>query len=183
MKLRHKQGSVERLTSTAGDAAGAVAEIVGTSVRNAGSAVGQQVPEMAGRIAGQVQPVAETAQKRAADVAAAARERSADFAEKVVQAAYEATKSLPKDTRKKVEGSLRKTGIEPPKQRRHIPRVWLAAGVLAAAGVAFLFSGTVQDRVYDLVDRIRGEDDTDEMFGFPPPSDGDSGGEAGDSSQ
>jgi hypothetical protein len=44
--------------------------------------------------------------------------------------------------------------------------------VFAVAGVAFLFSGTVQDRVYDLVDKIRGEDDEMDDYGIspePPP--------------
>jgi hypothetical protein len=191
MKLRHGQRPIERLGTTAGDAAGAVAEVIGSRVKSAGDAVGpalcavgQQVPEVASRIATQIQPVAETAQKRAAEVVAMARDRSAEFADLVVQAAYEATKSLPPDARKRVEGSLRKTGIEPPHRRRRISRAWVAAGIFAAAGVAFLFSGTVQDRVYDLVDRIRGEDEADAPFGFtsgvPSSGERDSAG-AGDS--
>ena len=127
MKLGLKQRPMERLGTTAGDAAGAVAEVIGSGVKSAGealgpalNAVGQQLPEVAGRIATQVQPVAESAQKRAAEVVALARDRSAEFAELVIQAAYEATKSLPSDARKRVEGSLRKSGIEPP--RLHIFR-------------------------------------------------------------
>ena len=44
------------------------------------------------------------------------------------------------------------------------------ARLLASAGVAFLFSGTVQDKVYDLVDRIRGEDLDMPLGAFPPGS-------------
>ena len=181
MKFRHRQRPIERLGATAGDAAGAVAEVIGSRVKGAGdavvpalTAVSQQVPEVAGRIATQIQPVADSVQKRAAEVVAMARDHSAEFNDMVVQAAYEATKSLPPRVRKRVEGSLRKTGIDPPRRRRRISRAWVAAGVLATAGVAFLFSGTVQDRVYDLVDRIRGEDETDEPLGFAPgaPSSG-----------
>jgi hypothetical protein len=171
MKLAHKQRSIERLGSTASDAAGAVAEVIGSGVKSAGDAVGpalsavsQQLPEVASRIATSVQPAADTAQKRAAEVLSLAKDRSAEFADMVIQAAYEATKSLPDDARKRVEGSLRKTGIEPPRKRRRVSKAWLAGGVLAAAGVAFLFSGTVQDRVYDLVDHIRGEDEEGEGF-------------------
>ncbi len=174
MGFGHKRRPIERLGATAGDAAGAVAEVIGSQVKSAGEAVGpaltavsQQLPEVASRIATSVQPAADTAQKRAADVLAVAKDRSAEFAELVIQAAYEATKSLPDDARKRVEGSLRKTGIEPPRRRRRHTKAWLAAGVMAAAGVAFLFSGTVQDRVYDLVDRIRGEDEDDEGFDAP----------------
>jgi hypothetical protein len=174
MKFGQKQRPIERLGSTAGDAAGAVAEVIGSGVKSAGEAVGpalsavsQQLPEVASRIATSVQPAADTAQKRAADVLSLARDRSAEFADLVVQAAYEATKSLPEDTRKRVEGSLRKTGIVPPRKRRRVSKAWLAGGLLAAAGVAFLFSGTVQDRVYDLVDRIRGEDEDGEGFQAP----------------
>lgn len=177
MKRGLKQRSMERLGTTAGDAAGAVAEVIGSGVKNAGealgpalNAVGQQVPEVAGRIATQVQPVAESAQKRAAEVVALARDRSGEFAELVIQAAYEATKSLPSDARKRVEGSLRKTGIEPPRRRRRISKTWVAAGLFAAAGVAFLFSGTVQDRVYDLVDKIRGEEGDDDGPGTYSPA-------------
>lgn len=178
MKLGQRQRSMERLGTTASDAAGAVAEVIGTGVKSATeavgpalSAVGQQLPEVASRIASSVQPAADTAQKRASEVVAMAKDRSAEFAELVVQAAYEATKSLPADARKRVEGSLRKTGIEPPRKRRRVSKSWLAAGIFAAAGVAFLFSGTVQDRVYDLVDRIRGEeDDGDDSFEASPPS-------------
>ncbi len=157
---------MERLSSTAGDAAGAVVEVIGGGVKSASEAVGpaltavsQQLPEVAGRIATAVQPAAETAQQRANEALAAARDRSSGFADLVVQAAYEATKSLPDDARKRVEGSLRKTGIKPSRRRRRIRKTWLAGGLLAAAGAAFLFSGTVQDKVYDLVDRIRGEDE------------------------
>ncbi|MGA7172833.1 MAG: hypothetical protein WCB86_02940 [Candidatus Dormiibacterota bacterium] len=174
MNFGQKQRPIERLGSTAGDAAGAVAEVIGTGVKNAGGAVGpaisavsQQLPEVASRIATSVQPAADTAQKRAAEALSLAKDRSAEFADLVIQAAYEATKSLPEDTRRRVVGSLRKTGIEPPQKRRHVSKAWLAAGVLAAAGVAFLFSGTVQDRVYDLVDRIRGEGDDGEGFEVP----------------
>ncbi|HUY57702.1 MAG TPA: hypothetical protein VMV12_07725 [Candidatus Micrarchaeaceae archaeon] len=181
MKLGQRQTSMERLGSTAGDAAGAVAEVIGTGVKSAGEAVGpaltavsQQLPEMASRIATSVQPAADTAQKRAAEVLSVAKDRSAEFADLVVQAAYEATKSLPQDARHRVEGSLRKAGIDPPRRRRRVSKAWLAGGVLAAAGVAFLFSGAVQDRVYDLVDRIRGEDEDDEGLGSafqaPPPA-------------
>lgn len=178
MKLGQRQRSMERLSTTASDAAGAVVQVIGTGVKSATeavgpalSAVGQQLPEVANRIATSVQPAADTAQKRAAEVVAMAKGRSAEFAELVVQAAYEATKSLPAEARKRVEGSLRKTGIEPPRKRRRASKAWLAAGILAAAGVAFLFSGTVQDRVYDLVDRIRGEEeDQDEPFVTPPSS-------------
>lgn len=189
-----KQRPIERLGSTAGDAAGAVVEVIGSGVRSAGdavapalSAVSQQVPEVAGRIATAVQPAADTAQKRAAEVLELAKDRSAEFVELVIQAAYEATKSLPDDARKRVEGSLRKTGIDPPRRRRRMSKAWLAGGLLAAAGVAFLFSGTVQDRVYDLVDRIRGEDEDGPEIAAPAPS-RDSGasaastGEASDSS-
>ena len=166
MKFRQKQRPIERLGTTAGDAAGAVVEVIGSGVRSASEAVGpalsavsQQLPEVANRIATSVQPAADTAQKRAAEVLALAKDRSAEFADLVIQAAYEATKSLPADARKRVERSLRKTGIEPPRRRRRVSKAWLAGGLLAAAGVAFLFSGTVQDRVYDVVDRIRGEDE------------------------
>ena len=169
MRFRQKQRPIERLGTTAGDAAGAVVEVIGSGVRSASEAVGpalsavsQQLPEVANRIATSVQPAADTAQKRAAEVLALAKDRSAEFADLVIQAAYEATKSLPADARKRVERSLRKTGIEPPRQRRRVSKAWLAGGLLAAAGVAFLFSGTVQDRVYDLVDRIRGEDEDGE---------------------
>ncbi|MGC2192384.1 MAG: hypothetical protein WA751_08630 [Candidatus Dormiibacterota bacterium] len=174
MKFGQKQRPIERLGSTAGDAAGAVAEVIGSGVKSAGEAVGpalsavsQQLPEVASRIATSVQPAADTAQKRAADVLSLARDRSAEFADLVIQAAYEATKSLPEDTRKRVEGSLRKTGIVPPRKRRRVSKAWLAGGLLAAAGVAFLFSGTVQDRVYDVVDRIRGENEDEEGFQAP----------------
>jgi hypothetical protein len=175
MKFGQKQRSIERLGSTAGDAAGAVVEVIGSGVKSAGdavvpalSAVSQQVPEVASRIATAVQPAADTAQKRAAEVLELAKDRSAEFAELVVQAAYEATKSLPDDARKRVESSLRKTGIDPPRKRRRMSKAWLAGGLLAAAGVAFLFSGTVQDRVYDLVDRIRGEEE-DEVADVAAP--------------
>ncbi|MGH7643619.1 MAG: hypothetical protein ACRENX_11555 [Candidatus Dormibacteria bacterium] len=175
MNFGQKQRSIDRLGSTAGDAAGAVAEVIGSQVKSAGEAVGpalsavsQQFPEVASRIATSVQPAADTAQKRAAEALALAKDRSVEFADLVIQAAYEATKSLPDDARKRVEGSLRKTGIEPPRKRRRVSKAWLAGGLLAAAGVAFLFSGTVQDRVYDLVDRIRGEEaDEDQDFSAP----------------
>ncbi|HVB52862.1 MAG TPA: hypothetical protein VNF24_01555 [Candidatus Acidoferrales bacterium] len=174
MKFGQKQRPIERLGTTAGDAAGAVAEVIGSQVKSAGEAVGpalsavsQQLPEVANRIATSVQPAADIAQKRAAEVLALAKDRSAEFADLVIQAAYEATKSLPDDARKRVEGSLRKTGIEPPRKRRRVSKAWLAGGVLAAAGVAFLFSGRVQDRVYDLVDQIRGEDEEGEGFAAP----------------
>jgi hypothetical protein len=177
MKLGQKQRPIDRLGTTAGDAAGAVVEVIGSGVKSAGaavgpalSAVGEQLPEVASRIATQVQPAADTAQKRAADVVAMARDRSAEFAELVIQAAYEATKSLPSDARKRVEGSLHKAGIEPPRKRRHHSKAWVAAGVFAVAGVAFLFSGTVQDRVYDLVDKIRGEDDEMDDYGISSES-------------
>ncbi len=166
MRLRQRQKSMERLSSTAGDAAGALVEVIGNGVKGAGervaptiSAVSQQLPEVAGRLASSMQPVADTAQKRAAEALETARGRSSEFADRVVQAAYEASKSLPDDTRKKVEGSLRKSGIKPKSKKRRPGKVWIAGGVLALAGVAFLFSGTVQDKVYDLVDRIRGEDE------------------------
>ncbi|MGH7609615.1 MAG: hypothetical protein ACREOD_06740 [Candidatus Dormibacteria bacterium] len=169
MRLGSKQRPIERLGSAAGDAAGAVVEVIGTGVRQASqsvppalAAISQQVPDVAGKIATTVQPVAQQAQKRAAEVAEVAKDRSSEFAEKVVQAAYEATKSLPPDARRRVEGTLSKTGIGPVPKRRRISKTWVAAGLLAAAGVAFLFSGTVQDRVYDLVDRIRGEVDDDQ---------------------
>ncbi len=166
MGFLRKQKPMERLGSTASDAAGAVVEVIGAGVKSAGetmapmlAAASHQVPELAGRIANQVQPAADTAQRRAAEAVVAARERSSDLAEKVVQAAYEATKSLPPDTRRKVQNSLAKTGIKPPAPpRRRISKKWLAAALFASAGVAFLFSGTVQDKVYDLVDRLRGED-------------------------
>jgi hypothetical protein len=180
MKPGQKQRPIDRLGTTAGDAAGAVVEVIGSGVKNASaavgpalSAVGEQLPEVASRIATQVQPAADTAQKRAAEVVAMARDRSAEFAELVIQAAYEATKSLPSDARKRVEGSLRKAGIDAPRKRRRVSKTWVAAGVFAVAGVAFLFSGTVQDRVYDLVDKIRGEDDEMEDYAInaePPPS-------------
>lgn len=175
MKFRQKQRPIERLGTTAGDAAGAVVEVIGSGVKSAGdavapalSAVSQQVPEVASRIATAVQPAADTAQRRAAEVLELAKDRSAEFVELVIQAAYEATKSLPDDTRKRVESSLRKTGIDPPRKRRHRSKAWLAGGLLAAAGVAFLFSGTVQDRVYDLVDRIRGEGEEGADVAAPP---------------
>ncbi|HVC38763.1 MAG TPA: hypothetical protein VNH20_02155 [Candidatus Dormibacteraeota bacterium] len=181
MKFGQKRRPIDRLSTTAGDAAGAVVEVIGEGVKSASEAVGpalsavsQQLPEVASRIATSVQPAADSAQKRATEVLAMARDRSAEFAELVVQAAYEATKSLPDDARKRVESSLRKTGIDPPRKRRRISKTWLAGGLLATAGVAFLFSGTVQDRVYDLVDRIRGEEGDDEGFG-PPPSTPDGG--------
>ncbi|HEY6537903.1 MAG TPA: hypothetical protein VI138_02545 [Candidatus Dormibacteraeota bacterium] len=174
MKFRTKQRPIERLGSTASDAAGAVVEVVGSGVKSAGEAVGpalsavsQQIPDVAGRIASAVQPAAETAQQRAAEVLEIAKDRSGEFAEQVIQAAYEATKSLPDDARRRVEGSLRKAGIEPPRKRRGVSKAWLAGGLLAAAGVAFLFSGTVQDKVYDLVDRIRGEDEDHEEGSSP----------------
>jgi hypothetical protein len=180
MKLGQKQRPIDRLGTTAGDAAGAVVEVIGSGVKSAGAAVGpaltavsEQLPEVASRIATQVQPAADTAQKRAADVVAMAKDRSAEFAELVIQAAYEATKSLPSDARKRVEGSLHKAGIDPPRKRRRVSKAWVAAGVFAVAGVAFLFSGTVQDRVYDVVDKIRGEDDEMDDYGIssePPPS-------------
>jgi hypothetical protein len=175
--LRKQQRPMERLGSTASDAAGAVVEVLGTGVKSAGAAVtpamaaaAHQVPELTGRIAAQVQPVADTAQRRAAVAVEQARERSAELAEKVVQAAYEATKSLPPDTRRKVQSSLAKTGIKPPRPaRRRVSKKWLAAGLLASAGAAFLFSGTVQDKVYDLVDRLRGEDLDMPLGGYQPP--------------
>ncbi|MFZ0994615.1 MAG: hypothetical protein WAO09_01345 [Candidatus Dormiibacterota bacterium] len=173
MKLGHKQRPIDRLGTTASDAAGAVVEVIGSGVKNASAAVGpalsavsEQLPEVASRIATQVQPAADTAQKRAADVVAMAKDRSAEFAELVIQAAYEATKSLPSDARKRVEGSLHKAGIDPPRKRRRVSKAWVAAGVFAVAGVAFLFSGTVQDRVYDMVDKIRGEDDEMDDYGI-----------------
>ncbi len=174
---RKQQRPMERLGSTASDAAGAVVEALGTGVKSAGAAVtpamvaaAHQLPEFTGRIASQVQPVADTAQRRAAEAVEQARGRSADLAEKVVQAAYEATKSLPPDTRRKVQSSLAKTGIKPPKaHRRRLSRKWLAAGILASAGAAFLFSGTVQDKVYDLVDRLRGEDLDMPLGDYQPP--------------
>ncbi len=182
--LRKQQRPMERLGSTASDAAGAVVEVLGTGVKSAGAAVtpavvaaAHQVPELTGRIAAQMHPVADTAQRRAAVAVEQARERSADLAEKVVQAAYEATKSLPPDTRRKVQSSLAKTGIKPPRPaRRRFSKKWLAAGLLTSAGVAFLFSGTVQDKVYDLVDRLRGEDLDTPLGGYqPPPSPGANG--------
>jgi hypothetical protein len=134
------------------------------------AAASHQVPEFAGRIAAQMQPVADSAQRRAAEAVDQARERSSDLAEKVVQAAYEASKSLPPDTRRKVQSSLAKTGIKPAKPKRRGPsKKWLAAGILASAGVAFLFSGTVQDKVYDLVDRLRGEDLDTPLGGYEKP--------------
>ncbi len=175
---RKQQRSMDRLGATASDAAGAVVEVLGSGVKTAGAAVApavvaasHQVPELAGRIAAQMQPVTETAQRRAAVAVEQARERSSDLAEKVVQAAYEATKSLPPDTRRKVQSSLAKTGIKPPEQpRRRISKKWLAAGIFASAGAAFLFSGTVQDKVYDLVDRLRGEDLDMPLGGYPDPA-------------
>ncbi len=161
MKLRQRQRP-QRIS--AGDAAEVVVDVLGTGVKTAGEALGpalaavsRQIPEVAERIAKEMQPVAEEAQKRAAEAVEVARERSGDLAERVVQAAYEASNSLPPDTRKKVQSSLRKAGVKP-KSSRHISSKWVAAGVFASAGVAFLFSGTVQDKVYDLVDRLRGEE-------------------------
>ena len=82
MKFRHRQRPIERLGATAGDAAGAVAEVIGSRVKGAGdavvpalTAVSQQVPEVAGRIATQIQPVADSVQKRAAEVVARALPR------------------------------------------------------------------------------------------------------------
>ena len=178
MGFLRKQRPMDRLGSTASDAAGAVVEVLGTGIKSAGEAVApmvaaasHQVPEFAGRLAAQMQPVADSAQRRAVDAVEQARERSSDLAEKVVQAAYEASKSLPPDTRRKVQTSLAKTGIKPPKPKRRGPsKKWLAAGILASAGVAFLFSGTVQDKVYDLVDRLRGEDLDTPLGGYQAPS-------------
>jgi hypothetical protein len=177
MGFFRKQRPVDRLGSTASDAASAVVEVIGTGVKSAGASVGpalvaaaQQVPEMAGRLADQFQPISDNAQRRATEAVGAARERSSDLAEKVVQAAYEATNSLPPDTRRRVYGSLAKTGIKPAHQKRsRISKKWLAAGLFATAGVAFLFSGTVQDKVYDLVDRLRGEDLDAPLGGYPTP--------------
>ncbi|HUY54884.1 MAG TPA: hypothetical protein VMV23_06970 [Candidatus Nanopelagicaceae bacterium] len=174
--LRRKQRPIDRLGASAADAAGAVAEVIGTGVRSAGESMGpalaaatHQVPEFAGRLAEQIHPMADSAQRHAVEAVEMARERSSDLAEKVVQAAYEATKSLPPDTRKRVLSSLAKTGIKPPAQKRHgISKKWMAAGLFATAGVAFLFSGTVQDKVYDLVDRLRGEDLDTPLGGYPP---------------
>jgi hypothetical protein len=172
-----KQRPVDRLGATASDAASAVVEVIGTGVKTATENVGpalvaaaHQVPEIAGRLAEQIQPVTDTAQRKATEAVGTARERSSDLAERVVQAAYEATNSLPPDARRKVQGSLAKTGIKPPHQKRSgISKKWMAAGLLATAGVAFLFSGTVQDKVYDLVDRLRGEDLDAPLGGYPPP--------------
>lgn len=177
MRLLSRKRGAHRLGATATDAAGAVAEVIGTSMRSAGESVapllavaGQQVPDMAGRFASSVQPVTEAAQRRAQEAVEVARERGADLAERVVQAAYEASQSLPPDSRRKVEKTLQKMGATPPKKRRGWSKRWLAAGLLASAGVAFLFSGTVQDKVYDLVDRIRGEDLDMPLGAFPPGS-------------
>lgn len=176
MGFFRKQRPIDRLGASAADAAGAVVEVIGSGVKSAGESVGpalaaatHQVPEFAGRLAEQIHPVADSAQRHALEAVEMARERSADLAEKVVQAAYEASKSLPPDTRKRVQSSLAKTGIKPPAQKRHgVSKKWMAAGLFAAAGVAFLFSGTVQDKVYDLVDRLRGEDLDSPLGAYPP---------------
>lgn len=184
MRLVRKRDSAQRLGSTASDAAGAVAEVIGSGVRSAGESVvpvlaaaSRQVPELASRLAEQMQPVADSAQRRAAGAADVARGRTSELADRVVQAAYEATKSLPPETRDKVQRSLSRTGVKLPQPapppRRRISKKWMAAGLFAAAGVAFLFSGTVQDRVYDLVDRLRGEDLDAPLGGFASGTDGD----------
>lgn len=176
MRLIGRRRRAQRLGATASDAASAVAEVIGSGVRSAGGAVapalaaaGHQMPEIADRLATRVQPVTEAAERRAVEAVGAARERTSDLAEKVVQAAYEASRSLPPDSRRRVERTLAKTGVKPNKPaRRGIPKRWLAAGLLASAGVAFLFSGTVQDKVYDLVDRLRGEDLDAPLGGYAP---------------
>ncbi len=178
MRLLGRRRRGQRLGVTAADAASAVAEVIGSGVRSAGEVVspalvaaGHQVPEIAERLVTTVQPVTEAAERRAHEAVGVAKERTADLAEKVVQAAYEASRSLPPESRRRVERTLAKTGIKPPKPpRRGISKRWLAAGLLASAGVAFLFSGTVQDKVYDLVDRLRGEDLDAPLGGYAPGS-------------
>ena len=188
MRLWGRRRKAQRLGATAQDAAGAIAELVGARVRSAGDAVApalaaasHQVPEIADRIATTVHPVTEAAERRAQEAVGAARERSSELAERVVQAAYEASRSLPPESRRRVEKTLAKTGVKPPKPpRRGVSKRWIAAGLLASAGVAFLFSGTVQDKVYDLVDRLRGEELDTPLSGYAPGSMTDDGTRPGD---
>ncbi len=175
---RNSRRSAGRIGGTASQ----LADLVGPRLRAASDTLGpvldtarQQLPPLAeavgGRLAANVQPIAEGARERVEDVIGQARERSGAIAEQVVQAAYEVSKSLPPDARRMVEHSLRKTGVEPPRppRRRHRRR-WLTAAVLAGAGVAFLFSGTLQDKVYDVIDRLQGrtEDEDDEEWTTGP---------------
>jgi len=180
---RHSERSASRIGSTAAQ----LADLLGPHLRAASETLGpaldsarHQLPQVAeavgGRLAANVQPMADGARDRVGEVIEQARERSGAIAEQVVQAAYEVSKSLPPDARRVVEQSLRKTGVQPPRppRRRHRRR-WVAAAVLAGAGVAFLFSGTLQDKVYDIVDRLQGrsgEDDEDEWTTGPLVSPG-----------
>ncbi len=161
--------------SRIGTTAAQLVDLVGPRLRAASESLG---PVLEGA-RHQLPPVAD-ARERVGEVLEEARERSGALAEQVVHAAYEVSKSLPPDARRIVESSLRKTGVEPPRPpRRRRRRAWIAAGVLAGAGVAFLFSGTLQDKVYDLVDRIQGRtgDDEDDDWTTAPmepaPSAGD----------
>lgn len=188
MRIWGRRRKAQRLGATAQDAAGAIAELVGARVRSAGDALApalaaasHQVPEIADRIVTTVHPVTEAAERRAQEAVGAARERSSELAERVVQAAYEASRSLPPESRRRVEKTLAKTGVKPPKPpRRGVSKRWIAAGLLASAGVAFLFSGTVQDKVYDLVDRLRGEELDTPLSGYAPGSVTDDGTRRGD---
>ncbi len=169
MAREKSERSAVRAGATAAEIAQAVSEALGPRIRAASEAVGpvldsarQQIPVVAGRVAQNMQPVAEAAIDRAGSAIGEARQRSGEIAEQVVQAAYQVSRSLPPDARRAVESSLRKTGVTPPTRRRGPRKRWLAAGLLTAAGVAFLFSGTVQDKVYDLVERLQGQGADDE---------------------
>ncbi|HVA22617.1 MAG TPA: hypothetical protein VNN74_11070 [Candidatus Micrarchaeia archaeon] len=164
---RRNQQSVSRIGTTASQ----LADLVGPRIRAATGSLGPAL-ESARQQLPQVAEARERVGEAIGDAFDEARERSGALAEQVVQAAYEVSKSLPPDARRMVESSLRKTGVEPPRPKRHRGRrrAWIAAGILAGAGVAFLFSGTLQDKVYDVVDRLQGrtgDDDDDEWSTGP----------------
>ena len=176
MARQKSEKSAVRAGATAPEIAQAVTEALTPRIRAAAEAIApaletarQQIPAVAGSVAGRLaqnmQPIAGAAIDRAGSAFGEARQRSGELAEQVVQAAYQVSQSLPPDARRAVESSLRKTGVSPAVKRRGPRKRWLAAGLLAAAGTAFLFSGTIQDKVYDLVERLQGQGaDDDEAW-------------------